>query len=121
MEKGQSDKIFSPNSEKDMLTNSEEGSNKRVGGQGDTLTGAISCTLAFSRAMYDFKICEQEEKGESNDKPLKNWVDYAMLSCYAGCTITRECSRLGFKAKGRAMQTTDLNDRVGEVFAKLFG
>ena len=77
--------------------------------------------LAFSRAMYDFKICEQEEKGESNDKPLKNWVDYAMLSCYAGCTITRECSRLGFKAKGRAMQTTDLNDRVGEVFAKLFG
>ncbi|AJS50967.1 BAH_G0031350.mRNA.1.CDS.1 [Saccharomyces cerevisiae] len=122
VEKGQSDKIFSPNSEKDMLTNSEEGSNKRVGGQGDTLTGAISCMLAFSRAMYDFKICEQEEKGESsNDKPLKNWVDYAMLSCYAGCTITRECSRLGFKAKGRAMQTTDLNDRVGEVFAKLFG
>ncbi|GAX70610.1 NADHX dehydratase [Saccharomyces cerevisiae] len=89
--------------------------------QGDTLTGAISCMLAFSRAMYDFKICDQEEKGESNDKPLKNWVDYAMLSCYAGCTITRECSRLGFKAKGRAMQTTDLNDRVGEVFAKLFG
>ncbi|CAI4044529.1 NADHX dehydratase SKDI_11G0690 [Saccharomyces kudriavzevii IFO 1802] len=122
VEKGQLDKIFSPNGENDMLTNNEEGSNKRVGGQGDTLTGAISCMLAFSRAMYDFKICEREEKEEfSNDKTLGNWIDYAMLSCYVGCTITRECSRLGFKAKGRAMQTTDLNDRVGEVFAKLFG
>ncbi|CAI4034621.1 hypothetical protein SMKI_11G0680 [Saccharomyces mikatae IFO 1815] len=122
VEKGQSDRIFSPCGEEDMLTNTEEGSNKRVGGQGDTLTGAISCMLAFSRAMYDFKICEQEDTGDSaTDKTLRNWIDYAMLSCYAGCTITRECSRLGFKAKGRAMQTTDLNDRVGEVFAKLFG
>ncbi|CAI1534793.1 hypothetical protein SEUBUCD646_0K00770 [Saccharomyces eubayanus] len=121
VEKGQSDKIFSPNGGKDTLTNSTEGSNKRVGGQGDTLTGAISCMLAFSRAMYDFKICEHKEKEESsNNENLRNWIDYAMLSCYVGSTITRECSRLGFKAKGRAMQTTDLNDRVGEVFAKLF-
>lgn len=123
VEKGTEDKIFSPKpfsdtKDKSWLVNSVEGSNKRVGGQGDTLTGTIACMLAYSRARYDFKLCE--DVAESAESQLK-WVDYAMLSCYAGSTVTRECAKLAFSAKKRAMQTSDLNDRVGEVFDKLFG
>lgn len=123
VEKGSQDKIFSPeviesatSSGSSWLVNSEEGSYKRVGGQGDTLTGTIACMLAFSRAMYDFKICG-DDKNPENFK----WLDYALLSCYAGSTITRECARLAFKDKKRAMQTTDLNDRVGECYDKILG
>ncbi|CCF58325.1 hypothetical protein KAFR_0E01710 [Kazachstania africana CBS 2517] len=118
VQKGTSDQIFSPANASSMLVNSQEGSNKRVGGQGDTLTGCIACMLAYSRAMYDFKLCGDPHQDKKDDK--LQWVDYAMLSCYAGCTITRECARLAFKATGRAMQTTDLNNRVGEVFNKIF-
>lgn len=120
VEKGTEDKIFSPtpfqdNKDKSWLVNSVEGSNKRVGGQGDTLTGTIACMLAFSRARYDFKLC-----GDDSDSKFE-WLDYAMLSCYVGSTVTRDCAKLAFSAKKRAMQTSDMNDRVGEVFDKLFG
>ncbi|CCK70941.1 NADHX dehydratase KNAG_0F02790 [Huiozyma naganishii CBS 8797] len=117
IQKGLQDKIFSPAGKNELLVNEQTGSNKRVGGQGDTLTGTIACMLSFSRAMFDFKLCGDPSAGEG---PHLRWVDYAMLSCYAGCSITRECAHQAFKATGRAMQTTDLNDRVGQVYHKLF-
>lgn len=112
-QKGNSDQIFPPLPNYHHLTNNQEGSFKRVGGQGDTLTGTIACMLSYSRAMYDDELC-----GTPDTK--MQWVDYAMLSSYVGSTITRECAKQAFKKKGRAMQTTDLNDRVGEVYAKIF-
>lgn len=112
--KGKEDHIYSPNND-NVLINKQEGSNKRVGGQGDTLTGTIGCMLSYSRAMFDFNVVNED----LNKDELK-WIDYALLSCYAGTTITRECSRLAFKEKRRAMQTSDLNDRVGIVYAKIF-
>lgn len=118
LQKGSEDRIYAPRSataESAMLVNAQQGSNKRVGGQGDTLTGTIACMLAFSRARYDFELTGTREEG------LAEWTDYAMLSCYVGCTVTRECARLAFERTGRAMQTTDLNNRVGEVYAELFG
>lgn len=120
VEKGESDKIFGSNG--NMIVNEQAGSNKRVGGQGDTLTGTIGCFLAYCRAMHDFKIMETEEDKHKNktDHDLE-WIDYAMLSCYGGCCVTRECARLAFKENKRAMQTTDLNDRVGQVYDKIFG
>lgn len=118
VEKGYQDKIFGCNGS--ILINEQIGSYKRVGGQGDTLTGAIAALLAFSRAMYDFNITNETKNVKDEDDDLE-WIDYAMLSCYGGCCVTRECSRLAFAAKKRAMQTTDLNDRVGEVYDKIFG
>lgn len=115
VEKGGEDKIFSPDH---VLVNSIEGSNKRVGGQGDTLTGIIACMLAFCRARYDFKLCGDDA---ARSDPHMEWLDYAMLSCYVGSTVTRECAKLAYRAKKRAMQTMDMNDRVGEVYDKLFG
>ncbi|QLQ81028.1 hypothetical protein HG537_0E03830 [Torulaspora globosa] len=122
VEKGGEDKIFSPEHAPDAegvwLVNSVEGSNKRVGGQGDTLTGIIACMLAFCRARYDFKLCGDDA---ARSDPRMEWVDYAMLSCYVGSTVTRECAKLAYEAKKRAMQTMDMNDRVGQVYDKLFG
>lgn len=44
-----------------------------------------------------------------------------VTSCYVGAAITRECSRLAFKKHGRSMQTTDVNDEVGDAFKSLLG
>ncbi|SCU93962.1 LAFA_0F19130g1_1 [Lachancea sp. 'fantastica'] len=108
VQKGQEDKIWYDQS---VLKCAAKGANKRVGGQGDTLTGIIASMLAFSRATYDFKIWEPSEKLE--------WFDLAVLSCYVGSSVTRECSRLAFEKHGRAMQTTDVNDRVGDAYNSL--
>ncbi|GCE99600.1 hypothetical protein ZYGM_003201 [Zygosaccharomyces mellis] len=114
VEKGQQDKIFAPEGNL-CLVNSTEGSPKRVGGQGDTLTGTIGCLISFSRARYDFHICPD------NDDEKLEWVDYALLSCYAGSTLTRECAKLAFADLKRSMQTSDVNLRVGEAYDKMFG
>lgn len=92
---------------------SSPGSNKRVGGQGDTLTGVIATMLAFSRATHDFKIWEPSKKIE--------WMQMVVASCYVGSAITRECSHMAFERHGRAMQTTDVNDRVGDAYDALLG
>ncbi|QLG70544.1 hypothetical protein HG535_0A04850 [Zygotorulaspora mrakii] len=110
VEKGGKDHIFAENH---MLVNECEGSNKRVGGQGDTLSGATACMLAFSRAIFDFKLCGEPDKN-------LDWLDYSLLSCYTASTVTRECAKQAFAAKKRAMQTTDLNERVGQVYDELF-
>ncbi|SCU86626.1 LAMI_0D02938g1_1 [Lachancea mirantina] len=90
-----------------------EGSNKRVGGQGDTLTGAIAAMLAFSRATHDFEIWKPPQKLE--------WEQMVVLSCYVGCATTRECARLAYASAKRAMQTTDLNNQVGRAYTNLLG
>lgn len=113
VEKGQSDKIYSQRDS--VLQCDQPGSNKRVGGQGDTLTGTIACMLAYSRAIHDFNVWTPPPS-----EHLKTWSDYALVSAYVGCTITRECARQAFESRGRAMQTTDLNDRVGKVYASVF-
>ncbi|CCE63331.1 hypothetical protein TPHA_0E02390 [Tetrapisispora phaffii CBS 4417] len=115
--KGETDQIVASiknnKSESIILNNTVSGSNKRVGGQGDTLTGTIACMLAYSRAVHDFKILGERK----ND--LK-WIEYVLLSCYIGSSITRTCSNIAYKEKGRAMQTTDMNSHVGKVFQKFF-
>ncbi|CAB4254936.1 similar to Saccharomyces cerevisiae YKL151C Putative protein of unknown function [Maudiozyma barnettii] len=120
VQKGREDRIYSPQNDF-ILVNSQEGSNKRVGGQGDTLTGTIGCMLSFSRSMHDFHVIPlSSSNNDDNKEGTLAWVDCALLSCYVGSTITRECSRLAFQEKKRAMQTSDLNDRVGLVYSKTF-
>lgn len=115
--KGESDFIaFNSGEDSILLQNSIEGSNKRVGGQGDTLTGTIACMLAYSRSIHDLKLYTPDE----SDSIFLTWVEYAMLSSYVGSTITRTCSKLAYEEKGRAMQTTDMNNYVGKVFEQLF-
>ena len=84
VQKGREDKIFYPvrvrrqhhgngvttvELETRVLVNKCEGSPKRVGGQGDTLSGAIACMLTYSRVIHDFKVWQApEEAGEEEER-----------------------------------------------------
>jgi len=89
-----------------------EGGLKRSGGQGDTLTGAIGTFLAWRKAYMD-KIWDVE--GDLGGDELLG------LAAYAGSAITRECSRLAFRQKGRSLQAGDLTDCVHEAFVTVVG
>lgn len=107
---------------------------KRSGGQGDTLTGSLGTLLAW-RAAYHNKLWDSGEK--ENEKQAESRQDVKaeleaedkrmsptttlLLAAWAGSSLTRECSRRAFKAKGRSMQAGDLTDEVYPSFLELIG
>ena len=108
------------------LTNSvETRCLKRCGGQGDTLSGCLATQLGWCNIlMRDF---EENDKKRENLKIwkerdfLKDIIEYKMLSAYIATTIVKQASSMAFDEKKRSMQTTDLNNKVGEAFYKIFG
>lgn len=104
---------------KDYISNGEhtlvsegEGGLKRSGGQGDTLTGSLATLLAYRKAYHD-RIWDHE-----NDlKPSETLA----LAAYGGSAITRECSRLSFKDKGRSLQAGDLTEHVHQAYLNVIG
>jgi ATP-dependent NAD(P)H-hydrate dehydratase len=109
IQKGPKDYIS--NGEKTLISDGEGGL-KRSGGQGDTLTGSLATMLAWRKAYTD-RIWDHE-----NDlKP----DELLMLAAFAGSAITRECSRLAFKEKGRSLQAGDLTDFVHTAFLNVVG
>jgi len=97
---------------KETIVCSGEGGLKRAGGQGDTLTGSLATLLAYRMAYLD-KIWDHE-----NDMDADELLTYV---AYGGSAITRECSRLAFKAKGRSLQAADLTEHVHTAFLDLIG
>lgn len=94
------------------LQSTLEGGRKRSGGQGDTLTGSIGTLLAW-RGMYLEGLWDTEgEMGREETLRLAAW---------GGSAITRECSRLAFGKRGRALQASDLTDEVEVAFKTLIG
>jgi len=94
------------------LISDGEGGLKRAGGQGDTLTGCLATLLAYRKAYLD-KLWDHE--GDLSADEL------LALCAYGGSAITRECSRLAFKEKGRSLQASDLTERVHPAFLDLIG
>ncbi|KAF1999490.1 YjeF domain-containing protein [Amniculicola lignicola CBS 123094] len=104
---------------KDYISNGEhtivsdgEGGLKRSGGQGDTLTGSLATLLAYRQAYHD-KIWEH-----GGDMDRKETL---ALAAWGGSAITRECSRLAFKEKGRSLQASDLTEHVHQAFLNVVG
>jgi ATP-dependent NAD(P)H-hydrate dehydratase len=104
---------------KDYISNGEytfvsdgEGGLKRSGGQGDTLTGSLGTLLAWRQAYLD-KLWDHE--GDLNPSEL------LALAAFGGSAITRECSRLAFKEKGRSLQAGDLTEHVHQAFLNIVG
>lgn len=89
-----------------------EGGKKRSGGQGDTLTGSIATFLGWRKAYLD-KLWETD--GDLDEYELM------MLAAFGGAAITRECSRLAFEEKGRALQASDVGDKVPSAFLNIIG
>jgi len=94
------------------LVSEGEGGLKRSGGQGDTLTGSLATLLAYRQAYLE-KIWDHE--GDMQPDEL------LALCAYGGSAITRECSRLAFKEKGRSLQAADLTEHVHTAFLDIIG
>lgn len=94
------------------LISDGEGGLKRSGGQGDTLTGSLATLLAY-RKCYHEQLWDHE-----NDIKEEESLAYV---AYGGSAITRECSRLAFKEKGRSLQAQDLTEKVHPAFLDLIG
>jgi ATP-dependent NAD(P)H-hydrate dehydratase len=94
------------------LVSEGEGGLKRSGGQGDTLTGSLATLLAYRKAYHD-KIWDHE--GDLNES------ETLALAAFGGSSITRECSRLAFKDKGRSLQAADLTEHVHQAFLNTIG
>lgn len=101
--KGESDLVVNG---EHVLKNSVKGSNKRVGGQGDTLTGIIGTMVSWGHNNYTGDLTEDEIQ---------------VLACYAGCTAARVAQRLAFDLKKRSMQTTDVHEQIGAAYEMMFG
>ena len=94
------------------LISDGEGGLKRSGGQGDTLTGSLATLLAYRKAYLE-RIWDHENDMDADE--------LLALCAYGGSAITRECSRLAFKEKGRSLQAADLTEHVHAAFLDLIG
>lgn len=90
-----------------LLRSDTTGSNRRAGGQGDTLTGTIATLTAWSNA-YKNNLWAHSNEVELESLPL--------LAAFGGSVVTRVAAREAFKKKGRAMQATDLHANVGDAY-----
>ncbi|AEY95573.1 FACR055Wp [Eremothecium gossypii FDAG1] len=115
--KGGPDRIYAPGGGS-PLSCSHEGSLKRVGGQGDTLTGCLAAMLAYNRAIHDFGIAEPDYTGLEGGTLSAS--ERTALCCYVACAVARGASHRAYEAQGRAMQTSDLNGHVGAIFRDFF-
>jgi len=86
------------------------GGPRRCGGQGDVLAGTIA-TFAAWASRKDITIRPYK------DEPI---LPNLMLAAYGGCTLTRDCSRVSFENKKRAMVGFDLVEVLGQRFYELF-
>ncbi|KAI7892391.1 Ribokinase-like protein [Mucor mucedo] len=98
----------------DYITNGEEvlqcdveGGLKRMGGQGDILSGAIAAFLAWGKA-YEENLWKHSN--EINSK------DIAMYASWSACSISRTSSNLAFKKHGRSVLTTHMLEEIGASY-----
>jgi len=101
----------------DVISNGETsiqctmpGSNKRAGGQGDTLSGTLATLLAWRKAYHE-NLWEHDQSLDSKETIL--------LAAYGAACVTRHAAHLAFKEKGRAMIASDLITYVGQAYKDL--
>ncbi|EIW70485.1 hypothetical protein TREMEDRAFT_29037 [Tremella mesenterica DSM 1558] len=102
----------------EILESEVRGGLKRVGGQGDILSGSVGVLLAWGsewvRGSYEhIGHPPPKSKGIADNIPL--------LAAYGASTFNRTVSMRGWQAKGRSMVTGDLVELVGPVYEELFG
>jgi ATP-dependent NAD(P)H-hydrate dehydratase len=87
------------------------GSLKRVGGQGDSLTGMMGAFLCWGMGAYKNKLYDTPDN--LDDEQIIS------LSCLAGCTTTRLAGHLAYQKYGRSMLTSNLHEFISEAFRSL--
>ncbi|QPG76306.1 hypothetical protein FOA43_003692 [Brettanomyces nanus] len=112
-QKGRNDVIINGDN---LIISDERGSNKRVGGQGDSLTGMISTFLAWGMSAYKNKIWPESKTSQ----PQLDDEGIMMLACFGGSILTKTSARKAFAKYGRSMQTTDLHKYISEAAKEVF-
>ncbi|SGZ52190.1 CIC11C00000005803 [Sungouiella intermedia] len=95
-----------------FLINNMAGSVRRVGGQGDTLTGAMATLLLWAQHY------EAGFWGEPKQK--LNEDELSILAVFAACSLVRLASFKAFEKYRRAMQTSNVHEFLGEAYTELF-
>ncbi|SGZ51760.1 CIC11C00000005306 [Sungouiella intermedia] len=95
-----------------FLVNNMAGSVRRVGGQGDTLTGAMATLLLWAQHY------EAGFWGEPKQK--LNEDELSILAVFAACSLVRLASFKAFEKYRRAMQTSNVHEFLGEAYTELF-
>lgn len=90
-----------------------EGSPRRVGGQGDTLTGALATFVNWSNNYNKELFTSPLDKKLTPD-------ELNLLACAAASATVRTASAKAFKKYGRAMQTSSMHKCLGEAYTDLF-
>ncbi|KAF3992410.1 hypothetical protein FT663_00690 [Candidozyma haemuli var. vulneris] len=94
------------------VVNEFSGSLRRVGGQGDSLTGALATLLTWTE-HYNSGFWEGSGKIDEDESIL--------LACFAACSIVRVASSKAFYKYKRAMQTSNVHEFLGEAYEELLG
>lgn len=81
------------------------GSNRRCGGQGDLLAGAIATFYhwALNRSYKN----NSGERTANDDNP-------AILACYAGSYLIKLCNKLAYEKYGRSMTSQEMIGMIGK-------
>lgn len=101
--KGRADKICHAGK---IYSCDEEGSWRRVGGQGDILSGALGLFLHWTNQM---------EHREIGGFPVE------AVACYSACSVVKYSNSLAFAQKGRSMITSDLIPYLNSASNHVFG
>lgn len=97
----------------DHLVNSARGSSRRVGGQGDTLTG---CLATFVNWSYHYQSNYWDIGATTKLTPNEG----ILLASFAASSIVRHASNKAFKVHGRSMQTSNIQSFLGETYNEFF-
>ncbi|XP_006909425.1 ATP-dependent (S)-NAD(P)H-hydrate dehydratase isoform X1 [Pteropus alecto] len=88
-----------------VLECSQQGSNRRCGGQGDLLSGSLGVLVHWALHAGPEKT---------------NGFSPLLLAAFGACSLTRQCSHQAFQKHGRSTTTTDMISEVGPAFNTLF-
>ncbi|KAL0073731.1 H-hydrate dehydratase [Phycomyces blakesleeanus] len=92
---------------KQVFTCDKEGGLKRMGGQGDILSGVLGTMLAWGKS-YEEGVWKHSNEIKSQDIP--------MLAAWGACAIVRESGRRAFEKHGRAVLTSDMVNEIGSSY-----
>ncbi len=95
-----------------------KGGLKRVGGQGDFLSGTMATFLAWALGYQD-NLWDHSQEDEKSGGPLSD-SDLFLLAAFGASSVTRSSSRYAFEKHGRAMLANDLEYFIGKVYEDLF-
>ncbi|XP_036894260.1 ATP-dependent (S)-NAD(P)H-hydrate dehydratase isoform X2 [Sturnira hondurensis] len=102
VQKGEQDVISDG---KQVLECSLQGSNRRCGGQGDLLSGALGVLVHWALHAGPEKT---------------NGFSPLLVAAFGACSLTRQCNYQAFQRHGRSTTTTAMIAEIGPAFSKLF-